>query len=169
MIVARTQRLTLRWIELSDAEFVHALVNDADWLRYIGDRGVNSLADAESYIQSGPQAMYARLGFGLYAVVLNRGGQLIGMCGLIQRETLPAVDLGYALLPAFRGHGYALEAAKACVSLARAQFGLRKLLAITSPDNATSQRLLLSLGMRFEHQLELVPGGEPLALYVVDI
>ncbi len=169
MIVARTSRLTLRWLTADDAAFVLALVNDPDWLRYIGDRGIHNLEDALAYIDNGPRAMYQRLGFGLFAVTLNRGGQPIGMCGLIQRDTLPGVDIGYALLPQYRGQGHALEAAQACVTLAREQFGLRRLLAIASPDNAPSARLLGKLGLHFEQLLELVPGSDPVALFAGDI
>ncbi len=169
MIVARTSRLTLRWLDAGDAAFVLALVNDPDWLRYIGDRGIHGLDDALAYIESGPRAMYQRLGYGLFAVTLSRGGQPIGMCGLIQRDTLPGVDIGYALLPLYRGQGFALEAAQACVALAREQFGLRRLLAIASPDNAPSARLLGKLGLRFEQLLELVPGSDLVALYVGEI
>jgi len=169
MIVARTPRLTLRWLSADDADFILALVNDPDWIRYIGDRGIHSVEDALAYIESGPRAMYQRLGFGLYAVTLNRGGQPIGTCGLIQRDTLPGVDIGYALLPQFRGQGHALEAAQACVTLARDQFGLRRLWAIASPDNAPSARLLGKLGLRFEQLLELVPGSDTVALYAGDI
>ncbi len=169
MIVATTDRLRLRWLDLSDAAFVLELVNDPAWLRYIGDRGVHSLENAREYIAQGPQAMYARLGYGLFAVERARGGDLIGMCGLIKRDTLPDVDIGYALLPQFRGFGFALEAAQAALRLARETYGLRRLLAITVPDNAPSGRLLLALGMQFERSVELVPGGDALDLYCLTL
>jgi len=169
MIVARSARLTLRELTLDDAAFVHELVNDPDWLRHIGDRGVHCLTDAEDYIRNGPQAMYTRLGHGLYAVCLNRGGSPIGMAGLIRRDTLPEVDLGYALLPAYRGKGYAREAAQACLDLARERFNLRRLLAIVSPANGASIALLEALGFTFERDLQLVPGAEILVLYACDL
>ncbi len=165
MRVALTDRLLLRWIQPADAEFILALVNDEAWLRFIGDRGVRSLEDAQAYIAEGPQAMYARLGFGLFAVQLRPAGALIGLCGLLRRDTLSDVDIGYALLPQFRGHGYALEAAHAVVRLAREEFGLRRLLALANVDNAASANVLLRLGFGFEGMIELVPGSEPLSLY----
>ncbi|MGQ0800822.1 MAG: GNAT family N-acetyltransferase [Pseudomarimonas sp.] len=165
----RTARLTLRWLSADDADFVLALVNDPAWLRYIGDRGIHSVEDALAYIENGPRAMYQRLGYGLFAITLSRGAQPIGMCGLIQRDTLPGVDIGYALLPQYRHQGFALEAAQACVTLAREKFGLRRLLAIASPDNEPSARLLGKLGLHFEQLLELVPGSDAVALYAGDI
>ncbi len=165
MLVTTTPRLRLRWLEASDAAFILELVNDPDWHRHIGDRGVRTLDDALAYIAEGPRAMYSRLGHGLYAIDLLRGGATIGLCGLIRRDTLPEVDIGYALLPQFRGHGYALEAAQATLRVARGQFGLRRLLAITSPGNAASERLLGKLGLRFERTAELVPGGPALRVF----
>ena len=99
MIVIETERLILRHLTLDDAAFIHELVNDPDWLRYIGDKGVRNLDDARAYIENGPMAMYERVGFGLFRVELKSRGTPIGMCGLIKRDTLPDVDIGFAFLP----------------------------------------------------------------------
>jgi RimJ/RimL family protein N-acetyltransferase len=87
------------------------------------------------------------------------------MCGLLKRDTLPDVDIGYALLTAHVGHGYALEAAGACVDLARRQFQLPRLIAITAPDNARSAQLLVRLGMRLERRFLHGDPAEELCLY----
>ena len=55
-----TQRLTLRPITLDDAPFTLALLNDPDWLRYVGDRGVRTLDGARQYLAEGPLAMWRR-------------------------------------------------------------------------------------------------------------
>jgi RimJ/RimL family protein N-acetyltransferase len=156
--VTETERLRLRRFNLADAEFIHALVNQPEWLRHIGDRHVHDLDGARAYLCNGPLSMYARCGFGMYAVELKSVASTIGMCGLLKRDSLPDVDIGYALLTTHAGHGYALEAARACVDLARGQFKLSRLIAITLPDNARSAQLLLRLGMRFER---LLPHGDP--------
>ena len=101
MEVARTGRLRLRWLDARDAAFVLELVNDPAWIRYIGDRNVRTLRDAERYIDDGPVDMYARLGFGLYLVELTQTGEPVGLCGLIKRDALEDVDLGFAFLPGF--------------------------------------------------------------------
>ena len=150
-----TERLRLRRVGLEDAPFILMLVNDPDWLRFIGDRGVRTLADARGYIRSGPVKMYETFGFGLYAVEPKRGGAPIGLCGLIKRDALPEPDLGFAFLPAWRGQGYAREAALAIVEEARTTLGLPRILAITSLDNTRSIKLIERLGFIFEKVIKL--------------
>lgn len=163
--VTESERLHLRRFDLDDAAFILALVNQPEWLRHIGDRGVHDLDGARSYLRNGPLAMYARHGFGMYAIERKSGGGPIGMCGLLKRDALPDVDIGYALLSDHVGHGYALEAARACVALARDRFRLPRLIAITAPDNDHSARLLVKLGMRFEQRFLFGDPGEELCRY----
>ena len=165
MNVLSTERLLLRHLTEEDADFIVALMNDPDWLRFIGDRGIRTAEDARGYIASGPADMYARLGFGLYAVELRDEGTPIGICGLIKRDWLEAVDLGFAFLPRFRGAGYAYEAAAATVEHARSPLGLDRLMAIVSPENADSVRLLGKLGMAFERMAQPPGAGGEVCVY----
>lgn len=140
-----THRLIIRPLVLADAPFILQLLNDTSFIENIGDRGVRTTEDAEAYISNGPIASYQRYGFGLRAVVLQETNIAIGMCGLIQRDTLDAPDLGYALLPQYTGQGYAHEAAKAAVQWALT-LELCKLYAVVSLHNTASQNLLQKLG-----------------------
>jgi len=158
-----TPRLVLRRFTEDDAPFVLALLNDPDWLRFIGDNGVNSLDEARAYLRDGPLAMYERCGFGLLAVDLPGAGNPVGMCGLIRRPGVPDVDLGYAFLPAYRGQGFAREAASATLAHGHGPVGLRRIVAFTAPDNARSARLLVAIGMRLERTTSL-PGSRDLLL-----
>jgi len=158
-VVIETERLALRRLMPDDAAFILELVNDPDWLRYIGDKGVRNLDDARAYIQNGPMAMYERVGFGLFLVELKNTATPIGMCGLIKRETLDDVDLGFAYLPAYRSSGYGREAARATLDYGRDVASLRRIVAITSIDNEASGRLLLAVGMRFERLFD-IPGED---------
>jgi ribosomal-protein-alanine N-acetyltransferase len=154
-LVAETGRLRLRRFTADDAPFVLELLNDPDFLRNIGDRGVRTDADARGYILDGPVASYERNGFGLYLVELAASGDPIGMCGLVRREALPGPDIGFAFLPAWRGRGYGLEAARAVMRHAEEDCGLRRLVAIVSPGNTASRRLLERIGFRFEGMTRL--------------
>src|SRR5688500_13793001 len=116
MQVLETERLALRQFTLDDAEFILELVNEPSWKKYIGDRGINTSDDARKYIETVPLASYAKHGFGLWAVNLKHDGSLVGMCGLIKRDTLDDVDLGFALLARFEGRGYASDAAQATLT-----------------------------------------------------
>ena len=165
MIVCETERLILRRLEPDDAPFIVELLNDPDWLRYIGDKGVRTLDDARAYLENGPIAMYARHGFGLYCVELKSDRTPIGMCGLIKRDTLPDVDIGFAFLPQYRARGYAREAAQATLAHGRDAIGLKRVVAITSPDNDASGRLLQAIGLSFECLRQLSGDAPPVRYY----
>ncbi|MBP2647330.1 MAG: Ribosomal-protein-alanine acetyltransferase [Gemmatimonadetes bacterium] len=168
MAVLETGRLALRRIIPDDAPFILELLNEPSFLEFIGDKGVRNLDDARRYILTGPVASYERFGFGLYLVLLKVGDTPIGMCGLVKRETLPDVDVGYALRPAYWRQGYAFEAASAVLTHGREAFGLRRIVAITSPGNAGSKALLEKLGLRFEQALSL-PGSGDIHLFAVEM
>ncbi len=154
--VLETDRLILRWLSPDkDAEFILQLLNEPSWLKFIGDKGVRTIDDARSNILHGPVDMYSRLGFGLYLVELKKEHSSIGICGLIKRDSLPDVDIGFAFLPNYWRQGYAYEAASAVMAYSENVLGLNRIVAITSPDNVNSMRLLEKLGLRFEEMLKL--------------
>jgi len=166
--ILRTDRLRLRLLRETDAAFYLALVNDPAFIEHIGDRGLHTLDAARAALRDGPLAMQARYGHSLYLVELLAGGAPIGMSGLVKRDGLDDIDIGYAFLPDHRGRGYAFEAAEAVREHARA-LGLRRLAAITAPGNAVSIALLLRLGLRFERLASITPGKPPVNLYLVDL
>ena len=165
----QTARLRLRPFTLDDAEFIVALVNDPDWRRHIGDKGVRTVDDARRYLIEGPLASHARHGFGLLAVEEKEGGGPVGMCGVLKRDALPDPDVGFAFLPSFRRRGYAREALLGVIADAGARLGLTRLLAITSSDNAASIALLESVGFAFEREAPLAPGGPPVRIFALEL
>jgi RimJ/RimL family protein N-acetyltransferase len=167
--VLDTDRLSLRRLSVEDNAFIIELVNDPLWRRFIGDRGVRTLDDARAYILKGPVAMYERVGFGLYLVELKSNGVPIGICGLIKRAALDDVDLGFAFLPEFRAQGYAYESAAAVLAYGQSAFGLKRIVAITSPDNERSVQLLEKLGFTFEKTIQLPNDREVVKLFAADV
>jgi RimJ/RimL family protein N-acetyltransferase len=167
--VLETDRLNLRRLSPDDAEFILELLNDPSFLRFIGDKGVRTLDDARDYILNGPVDMYNRLGFGLYLTELKEGGVPIGICGLIKRDSLEDVDIGFAFLPKFRAKGYAHESAAAVMAYGKTVLGLKRIVAITSPDNYASGRLLEKLGMRFERMIRLSKDAPEVRLFSSDV
>ncbi len=159
MKILETDRLILRQLVVEDATFIFDLLNDPGWLRFIGDRGIHTLDDARNYILQGPVAMYARHGFGLYLTVRKQDGVPIGLCGLLKRDGLADVDIGYAFLPQFRGQGYAAEAAAAVMAYGKNVLELARIVAITAPDNERSAKVLEKLGLTFTKMITL-PGDE---------
>lgn len=166
--MTETERLRLRWFNAGDSAFILQLLNEPSWIQFIGDKGIKTPEDALRYLENGPIAMYKRMGFGLYAVESKALGELIGMCGLIKRETLEDVDLGFAFLPAFWRNGYAFEAASAVMSYGRSTLGLERIVAILSQENHRSSRLLEKLGFHLEGNFRFPPTGEDLHLYAFD-
>ena len=168
MFTLETERLTLRELTTDDAEFSLRLLNEPSFLRFIGDKGVRNLQDARQYILNGPIASYNQNGFGLYLVVLKSTNTSIGMCGLIKRETLTDVDIGFAFLPEFWNKGYALESATAVFSYGKNVLKLPRIVAITNKDNVTSGKLLERLGLHFDRLIDLNGDGDETKLFISD-
>jgi RimJ/RimL family protein N-acetyltransferase len=163
-----TDRLSLRELTVDDAEFILELVNEPAFVRFIGDKGVRNLGDAKEYLVKGPLASYTRFGFGLWLVQLRYSKESLGICGLIKRDLLPDVDIGYALLERFWAKGYASESAQAVKDYAMDSLGLKRLVAITDQDNVSSIKVLEKIGLRSERLVILSEGGHELKLFAVD-
>lgn len=168
MIVIETDRVLLRKVEETDAAFILRLLNEPGWLEYIGDKGVRTMEDAVHYITTGPRAMYNREGFGLFLVERKGNQAPIGLCGLIKREGLDDVDIGYALLSEYHGQGFAFEAAKGTLVYAK-EMGLKRLIAITTKDNHSSVKLLEKLGMKPNGFATLPDDKEELKKFSLDL
>lgn len=168
LAVLQTERLRLRLVTEADAPFFLRLVNDPAFIEHIGQRNLHDVPAARAALRDGPVAMQARHGHSLYVVEALDGGAPLGLSGLVKRDFLEHVDIGYAFLPEARGQGYALEAARGVMAHARA-LGIARLAAFTSPANAASIALLLRLGMRFERLAVLVPDQPAVNVYLADL
>jgi RimJ/RimL family protein N-acetyltransferase len=164
--ILETERLSLREVVKSDAEFVLDLLNQPSFIKYIGDRKVRTVAEAEDYIESRFTQSYETHGFGMYLVELKEAApnSKIGICGFVKRDTLPDVDIGFAFLSEFEGKGYAFESAGAMMDYGSKAFDFTRVVAITTQDNERSGRLLEKIGFDFESLVEM-PNNEILKLY----
>jgi len=153
-----TNRLLLYPLEPDrDAPFVLEVLNEPAFINNVADRGVRSVAEAAEYIRKKIVPSYEQFGFGFYIVELKDSHTPVGMCGLLKRETLEDVDIGYSILERFWRNGYAYEAASALMAHGRSELGLQRIVGITSPTNHSSAMLLEKLGLRFERMVQL-PG-----------
>jgi RimJ/RimL family protein N-acetyltransferase len=168
-MILETDRLQLRMLTLDDAEFVLRLLNEPSFIQNIGDRQVRTVDQARNYILKGPIASYERFGFGLWLVENKSAAVPIGICGLLKRDVLEDVDIGYALLPEFCSQGYALESASAVMSYAGTVLGLNRVVAVTNPDNQPSIRLLEKMGFEFERMVQLSEGAPAIKLFASDV
>jgi ribosomal-protein-alanine N-acetyltransferase len=167
--VLETERLILRELVPDDAPFMLELLNDPAYILNIADRGVRDVEGARRYLEERWRASYAEHGFGLWVVVHRETGASTGLCGLVRRDGLDDVDIGYAFLPAFRGRGFALESALGVKAHARDVVGLTRLVAIVTPGNTRSIQVLERLGMRFERTLRLPGDASDVALYATEL
>jgi RimJ/RimL family protein N-acetyltransferase len=166
MTVLETKRLRLRKMTPNDAAFMLRLLNEPSFIQNIADRGVRTLDDARQYIQNGPMQMYMKYGFGLNCVEIKDMATPIGMCGLLKRDTLSHADIGYAYLPEYWSKGYALEAAAAMMAYGKHRLGMDQIVAIVSPGNESSIKLLHKLGLQFERTMRLAPEQSEVQLFV---
>ena len=155
MTLLETERLVLREIITDDAEFMYQLMNDASWLRFIGDRNIKSIEVAEKYIANKLMPSYEKFGFGFYLTSLKENDAPIGVCGLIKRPSLEHVDVGFAFMPEFRNKGYGYESSVAILDYAKDELGIDYIVAITDLDNIASIKLLEKLGLKFEKIMQL--------------
>jgi [ribosomal protein S5]-alanine N-acetyltransferase len=91
----------------------------------------------------------ARQGWGIWLMLGLAEGALVGDIGFKGRpDALRTAEIGYSVLPAFQGHGYATEAARALIAWGFAQPGVRRIVANCRFDNAASRRVLEKAGLR---------------------
>ncbi len=164
-MIIETERLILCQLTPSDAEFIYELLNTPTWIKYIGDRGIKNIEDAQNYIINGPAKSYQDDGFGLWLTKLKTDETPIGICGLLKRETLEDIDIGFAFLPEYTGQGYAFEAASATLNYGYTNLNLKRIVAITIKENLHSIKLLEKIGLRFEKNIFLPGDKEELMLF----
>ena len=169
MSIIETNRLILSEFTIDDAPFILDMLNDPAWLQFIGDRGIKTRDDARDYIVNKLQKSYQEYGFGMLIVKLKDDGISIGTCGLLKRDYLEEVDLGFAFLPEFRGKGYAIEAAAATIEYGKDNLDLKRILAFTDADNSASIKLITKLGLKFERLVDFPDDDAEIQLYGRDI
>lgn len=170
--IIETERLILRKFTLHDAAFVLELLNTPTWLQFIGDRNVLSIEDAENYLKNGTLKSYQEHGFGFYAVIekaemSDRSSKIIGMCGLIKRDSLPDIDIGFAFLPNFVSKGFGYEAASATLNYAKNTLKIDRIIAIVNPENEKSIGLIRKIGMQFEKMIKFGDEEKELMLFEI--
>lgn len=169
LLPVSTRRLTFRRIDQSDAKFILCLYNTTGFKKYIGDKNLRNIEDAQAFIVNNLLPLYQKRGMGLYLVMTKNNYIKIGICGLIDRDTLEHIDLGYGYLPQYQGSGYAQEAAKSTLNLAKNTLNLDKVVAICTSNNSKSIALLKALDFKFDQVQEQLTNEIDLLLYSVNL
>lgn len=165
-MIVQTERLILREVDSGDADFMCRLLNSPKFLKYIGDRGVRSPEEAAVFLEDRYRKSYRDHGYGLYTVELSSDNTPIGICGFVRRDSLPAPDIGFAFLPEFERMGYGYESAVGMLDHGWDTLGFDRVLAIVSPGNTASEKLLEKLGFDARGSLDL--GDDTVNLFEVE-
>lgn len=168
-ITFETKRLYCRPTQLQDASLVLKLTNTPDWISFIGDRNIRSKAQAKEYIKTKMLPQLEALGYGNYTIILKENDVKIGTVGLYNRDGLEGVDIGFGLLPDYYSKGYAYEASKELLTIAKNNFRLSNIQAITLPENKASIRLIERLGLIFKETVQLPDDPDTLLLYTTTL
>ena len=164
MKIVETERLIIQELTSEDAEFTLDLLNQPSFIKYIGDRNVRTLEEAENFLETRYCQSYRDNGYGLYLVKLKSNNSKLGICGFVKRENFQYADIGFAFLPQFEKQGYAVESASAMMKYGEEILGFKEVLAITTQDNESSGRLLEKIGFNFDELIKM-PNGEVLKLF----
>ncbi|MFC5045007.1 GNAT family N-acetyltransferase [Aquimarina hainanensis] len=164
-VTFETERLIVRPTSVEDCSFVLALFNTPKSIKYIGDRNIKTIEEAEVYIKKRMRSQLERLGYSNYTVIRKSDGAKIGCCGLYDREGVEGIDIGFSLLPEYEGKGYAYESVSKLKEIAENRFALTKIRAITKKDNVGSQKLLKKIGLEQIGVLTLPNETEELYLF----
>lgn len=166
MHIAETDRLILRELCPDDAPFILELLNTPSWTKFIGDRGVRTEEQARNYIINRLMKSYETYGFGFYLTKLKENTISAGICGLVKRDSLDDVDVGFAFLPEHEGKGYGYESAAAIMYYAKNSLNINRIAAITNKDNERSIKLLKKLGLQYKKMIILPGETEEIMLFI---
>lgn len=162
-MILETARLSLREGTESDVDvaFLLELLNSRGFIEGIADRGVRTMEQSREYMRERLMGSYAQHGFGMWLVTPKGEDAPIGLAGLVRRDILPHVDVGYAFLEHAWGKGYAEEAARGVLQYAQGPLGLGAICAIINPANLASRRVLEKIGLRYVDTRDLPGWNEP--------
>lgn len=148
-----TARLRLRAITQDDLDDLLDIWHDPQAMRLFPKRLDRD--EMSAWIDRNQQR-YVEYGHGIWAVILKETGAFVGDCGLVWQDVGGAQELevGYHFKPAFWGHGYAPEAARACIDYAFEQLSHPRVISMIRPENTASRRVAEKNGLRYEKQLE---------------
>lgn len=166
-IILETERLLLSSLTESDSSFVFDLYTDQKFIKGVGDKGFKTVEDAHKYLVDNLIRHYDKHGFGLWKVTMKDNHSNVGICGLVQRQSLLYADIGFGFLTDYHRLGIGKEAAAATLEYATNKMKMQQVLAITSLDNIASQNLLGTIGLKKQAEVNMPEYNEPSVLYAL--
>ncbi|MGZ4815313.1 MAG: GNAT family N-acetyltransferase [Terriglobales bacterium] len=145
--IIETSRLVLRHLRPQDLAAMYSYLGDREMMKYY------PAPFSREFVRDGIQRnlqRYQTYGYGLFGVELKSRGELIGDCGLVWQDLDGGQELevGYHFHRSHRGHGYATEAAAACIHYAFCNAGVDHVISLIRPENVPSRRVAERNGLR---------------------
>jgi len=163
----KTARIGLRKMTLDDAAHLLMIHTDPGYHDYIPDRGITDLAKSRDFIAEKIIPAYEKFGYGYYLASKLSDNAVIGMAGLMKRDAIGDVDIGYGLRPQYQRQGFAIEMATALKQYGHDVLAIDRIVAIANPENSASVALLAKLGLTYAGMTELAP-NDVVGLYTPD-
>ena len=164
----QSKRLIIRPTLEQDAELIYQLMNSPKFIKYVGDRQLYSVKDAEKYIQDKMLPLLHSVGYSNYSLINKKNGAKIGICGLYDREGLDGIDIGFGILPEYEGLGYAFESSSRIIKAGFEELEISEIKTITNKENISSQCLLVKLGFNLKGTIMLANENDELLLYKIE-
>ena len=158
-----TKRLRLRAFTIDDWGPYAEMYADQSFVRYLGGKPLTEEEVWENLAVI--LGHWALLGYGIWALERLGTGELVGRAGLLNLPGWPDIELCWALSPRFWGNGYATEAARASISWAFEEVGIRRLISLIHPENRASKAVALRLGEAYREQIAFE--GKPTNVYEI--
>jgi RimJ/RimL family protein N-acetyltransferase len=140
-----TERLLLRPPRLADLDAWSEMMTDEETARFIG--GVMDRPLCWRQLMTMIGAWHAH-GFGLFSVIVTASGRYIGRLGPWHPEGWPGHEIGWGIVRACWGRGYAVEGSIAATNWAFRTLGWTEVIHSIAPENVQSQRVAQKLGSR---------------------
>lgn len=147
-IILQTPRLYLRQLTIADAPLIYQLNSQPVVLKYLHERPLKDETDAAEIIRRIILPQYENK-LGRWGMFIKENQEFIGWCGLKYRPELNETDLGFRLMPAAWGKGYATEAARHCLQYGFEKIQLAEITGRAHIENLASQKVLEKIGMQF--------------------
>jgi [ribosomal protein S5]-alanine N-acetyltransferase len=152
-IMVETQRLILRELLPTDAQAMFELDSNPQVHTYLGNNPIKTLEQAKEIIE-GVCKQYINNGIGRWAAIEKSSGNFIGWSGLkfiteYQNNHIYYYDIGYRLMPAYWGKGYATESAKAAIAYGFTKLNATEIIGSANVENIVSRKALEKCGLKF--------------------
>lgn len=152
--VLTTERITLRPFVNEDVEALFEYAKNPNVTRYTLWDAHRTTADTVTFIRDYAVLRYLEGMPEPYAITLNPAPEPVGSCGCFwAAQPHLTMELGYWIGEPFWGKGYVVEACRAVLNLAFAEFAPERMQARVIDGNVASERVLQKLGFRYEGTL----------------